>query len=89
MKLSIILAPYDSGRRHEGLGKGPDALMSGGLVEMLTLNGHDVEVDEIGKIKGLDDREIATGFAVCKAVRPRSAKAARTGASRWCWPATA
>ena len=68
MKLSIILAPYDSGRRDEGFGKGPDALISGGLVETLTMNGHDVEVEEIGKIKGLDDREIATGFAVCKAV---------------------
>ena len=68
MKLSIILAPYDSGRRDEGFGKGPDALISGGLVETLTMNGHDVEVEEIGKIKGLEDREIATGFAVCKAV---------------------
>jgi len=68
VKLSIILAPYDSGRRDEGFGKGPDALISGGLVETLTMNGHDVEVEEIGKIKGLDDREIATGFAVCKAV---------------------
>jgi arginase len=64
----MILAPYDSGRRHEGFGKGPDALLAGGLVETLTLSGHDVEVDEIGKIKGLDDREIATGFAVCSAV---------------------
>jgi arginase len=68
VKLSIIMAPYDSGRRHEGFGKGPDALLAGGLVEMLTLHGHDVEVEEISKIKGLDDREIATGFAVCKAV---------------------
>ncbi|WP_353643953.1 arginase family protein [Mesorhizobium sp. WSM2239] len=68
MKLSIIVAPYDSGRRHEGLGKGPDALLSGGLVEMLTLSGHDVTVEEIDEIKDLDDREIATGFAVCKAV---------------------
>lgn len=64
----MILAPYDSGRRHEGFGKGPDALLAGGLVETLTLSGHEVEVDEIDKIKGLDDREIATGFAVCKAV---------------------
>lgn len=68
MKLSLIVAPYDSGRRHEGFGKGPDALLHGGLVEMLALSGHDVTVDEIAKIKGLDDREIATGFAVCKAV---------------------
>jgi arginase len=68
LKLTLILAPYDSGRRHEGFGKGPDALLSAGLVELLTLSGHDVEVEEVGKIKGLDDREIATGFAVCKAV---------------------
>ena len=74
MKLSLIVAPYDSGRRHEGFGKGPDALLSGGLVEMLTMNGHDIEVEEIGKIKGLDDREIATGFAVCKAVAEKVAE---------------
>ena len=79
VKLSIIVAPYDSGRRHEGLGKGPDALLSGGLVEMLTLNGHDVEVDEIGKIKGLDDREIATGFAVCKAVSAKVSESREDG----------
>ena len=74
MKLTLIVAPYDSGRRHEGFGKGPDALLSGGLVEMLTMNGHDIEVEEIGKIKGLDDREIATGFAVCKAVAEKVAE---------------
>lgn len=68
MKLSLIVAPYDSGRRHEGFGQGPDALLTGGLVETLTLEGHDVAVDEIDEIKGLDEREIATGFAVCKAV---------------------
>ena len=79
MKLSIIVAPYDSGRRHEGFGQGPDALLSGGLVEMLTLNGHDVTVDEIGKIKGLDDREIATGFAVCKAVAEKVAESQAHG----------
>ena len=79
MKLSIIVAPYDSGRRHEGFGQGPDALLSGGLVEMLTLNGHDVTVDEIGKIKGLDDREIATGFAVCKAVAEKVAESEAHG----------
>ena len=79
MKLSIILAPYDSGRRDEGFGKGPDALISGGLVETLTLNGHDVDVEEIGKIKGLDDREIATGFAVCKAVAKKVGESREDG----------
>lgn len=75
MKLSLIAAPYDSGRRDEGFGKGPDALISGGLAETLTLDGHDVEVVEIGKIKGFDHREIATGFAVCRAVAEKVADA--------------
>jgi arginase len=79
LKLSLIVAPYDSGRLHEGFGKGPDALLSGGLVEMLTLSGHDVEVEEIGKIKGLDDREIATGFAVCRAVAEKVTESRAAG----------
>lgn len=79
MKLSIILAPYDSGRRHEGFGKGPDALLTGGLAEMLTLSGHDVAVEEIDKIKGLDDREIATGFAVCREVAQKVAESRAAG----------
>ena len=81
MKLSIILAPYDSGRRRfRRLRQGPGrADLAGGLVETLTLNGHDVEVEEIGKIKGLDDREIATGFAVCKAVAKKVGESREEG----------
>ena len=36
MKLTIVLAPYDSGLYHVGFGQGPDALIAGGLVEALT-----------------------------------------------------
>ena len=68
MKLSIILAPYDSGYLHGGFGLGPEAIISGGLVEALSLNGHDVVVDEIGEVGNEQRREIATGFAVCRAV---------------------
>lgn len=68
MKLSIILAPYDSGYLHGGFGLGPEAIISGGLVEALSLNGHDVAVAEIGEVGNEQRREIATGFAVCKAV---------------------
>lgn len=68
MKLSIVLAPYDSGYLHSGFGQGPDALVSGGLVEALTLAGHDVTVEEIGKVGDEQGREISTGFAVCRAV---------------------
>ncbi|RUW31858.1 MULTISPECIES: arginase family protein [unclassified Mesorhizobium] len=69
MNISIILASYDSGHYHGGCGQGPDALISGGLAEALKLAGHDVEVQEIGQlVEDEQEREIATGFAVCNAV---------------------
>lgn len=68
MKLSIILAPYDSGLYHAGFGQGPDAIIAGGLVDALTLRGHDVLVEDIGAVGDAQKREIATGFAVCRAV---------------------
>jgi len=79
VKLTLIVAPYDSGQRHEGFGKGPDALLTGGLVDTLTLEGHDVTVEEIDKIEGLGDREIATGFAVCKSVARKVVKSREQG----------
>ena len=68
MKLSIILAPYDSGLYHAGCGQGPDAIIAGGLVDELTLRGHAVVVEDIGEVGDAQKREIATGFAVCRAV---------------------
>ena len=68
MKLTIVLAPYDRGLYHVGFGQGPDALIAGGLVEALTLAGHDVEVEDIDKVGPEPGREIATGFAVCNTV---------------------
>lgn len=68
MKLSIILASYDSGHYHGGMGQGPDALISGGLVDALIMAGHDVAVEDIGRVGDDQEREIVTGFAVCNAV---------------------
>ncbi|MDX8500985.1 arginase family protein [Mesorhizobium sp. VK4C] len=69
MNISIILASYDSGHYHGGCGQGPDALIAGGLAEALKLAGHDVAVHDIGKVsEDEQEREIATGFAVCNAV---------------------
>lgn len=67
MKLSVILAPYDSGLYHAGCGQGPDAIIAGGLVDELAFRGHDVVVEDIG-VGDAQKREIATGFAVCRAV---------------------
>lgn len=68
MKLAIVLAPYDSCRDHAGCGQGPDAIITGGLVDELALHGHEAEVVEIDEIADEDLREISTGFAVCRAV---------------------
>lgn len=68
MKIAIILASYDSGHYHGGMGQGPDALIAGGLVDALTIAGHDVAVEDIGRVGAEQEREIATGFAVCNAV---------------------
>ncbi|KQZ15292.1 arginase [Mesorhizobium sp. Root554] len=67
MKVTFIVAPYDSGQVYAGFGQGPEALIAGGLVEELTLNGHDIEVRDIGEV-GDAPREISTGFAVCAVV---------------------
>lgn len=79
MKVSIILASYDSGHYHGGMGQGPDALISGGLVEALTMAGHDVAVEDIGRVGDGQEREIATGFAVCNAVATEVRLARDTG----------
>jgi arginase len=68
VKITIILASYDSGHYHGGMGQGPDALIAGGLVDALTMAGHDVAVEDIGRVGNDQEREIATGFAVCNAV---------------------
>jgi arginase len=79
MKLSLILAPYDSGYRNAGCGRGPEAIVAGGLAEELTLHGHDVVVADIGKVGDEPGREIATGFAVSAAVAAKVGQAVTSG----------
>lgn len=71
MKLTIVLASYDSGHHRSGCGLGPEALISAGLADHLRAHGHDVVVQDIGKAGDAQGREIATGFAVCAAVAAR------------------
>ena len=79
MKLSLILAPYDSGHHHAGCGQGPEAIVAGGLVEELTLHGHEVSVEDIGKVGDTPGREIATGFSVSEAVAGKVKEANAAG----------
>lgn len=68
MKVSLIQAPYDSGHFESGFGHGPETIIAAGLADELALHGHDVSVETIGKVGDEQEREIATGFAVCRAV---------------------
>ncbi|MFL6515617.1 MAG: arginase family protein [Chthoniobacterales bacterium] len=42
MKIEILLVPYDSGRRGERMGAGPEALVGAGLVQQLQRAGHEI-----------------------------------------------
>lgn len=50
MKLSVIVAPYDSGHYRTGIGLGPDAILEAGLLEALENIGHDVRAFDIGEV---------------------------------------
>ena len=68
MRPTIVLACYDSGHYRSSFGLGPDTLIAAGLADHLRAHGHDVLVEDIGKVGDAQEREIATGFAVCAAV---------------------
>src|SRR3954452_12224650 len=68
MRLTIVLASYDSGHHRSSFGLGPETLIASGLADHLGAHGHDVLVEDIGKVGDAQEREIATGFAVCRAV---------------------
>lgn len=79
MKVALILAPYDSGHYRSGWGLGPQVLVDGGLMRLLTEAGHDVAVKDIGSVGEGQAREIATGFAVCAAVAQAVREAREAG----------
>ena len=68
MRPTIVLACYDSGHYRSSFGLGPDTLIAAGLADHLRAHGHDVLVEDIGNVGDAQEREIATGFAVCAAV---------------------
>ena len=89
MKISIILASYDSGHYHGGMGQGPDAIVAGGLVDALTLAGHDVAVTDIGRV---GDEQSARSRPVLLCATPPLAKSASpstAAAFPSSWPAIA
>ena len=47
MRLTIVLASYDSGHHRSGFGLGPEALIAAGLADHLRAHGHDVRRSRI------------------------------------------
>jgi arginase len=79
MQVTVIRAAWDSGHYETGLGAGPDAILAGGLIAALTAAGHGAELVDIGRLEDSQPREIATGFAVCRAVALSAAEALAAG----------
>ena len=79
MDIHLLSVPYDTARRGERMGAGPEHLLRSGAVERLTAAGHRVRVEEVT----LDDRstpaEIATAFELQRNV----AAGVRRAAANW------
>lgn len=67
LPIQLLLVPYDTARRHWGMGAGPAHLVTHGLVEQLQAAGHDVAVSPIDA-PGDDVAEVRTAFALSAAI---------------------
>jgi arginase len=79
MNVDLLLVPYDSARRSERMGAGPDALVGAGLQTQLEQRGHHVRRAAIEPPAGSWRAEIRTAFELAAnlAAAVRAARAAR------------
>ncbi|MCA1559679.1 MAG: arginase family protein [Acidobacteria bacterium] len=61
MHIHVLSVPYDSGHARTRMGRGPDALLDGGLPEQLRAAGHSVEIAAV-ETHGSFLTEIAAAF---------------------------
>lgn len=78
VRVELILVPYDSGRRAERMGRGPERLAEAGLAEHLRALGHEVVTHRIETTLAFPT-EAAVAFDLARAIsaRVRVATAAR------------
>ena len=62
-RVHLFTVPYDSGHRAARLGRGPDALLAGGLREHLAQAGHTVHHTAI-ELDGEFPAEVGAAFAL-------------------------
>jgi len=80
MDLHLFTVPYDTARRGERMGAGPEHLLRSGAAERLRARGHRVRVDEIALPEGAFPAEISAAFALQRAVAAAVGRAVAGGA---------
>jgi arginase len=81
MKVQIIQIPYDSGHRNLRAGRGPEHVVSNGLVEALQQDGHEVAVETV-ESQATFRTEVQTQFELYRTLARRVVQARQAG----CFP---
>jgi arginase len=68
MRVQIIAVPYDSGRRGERMGAGPECLLDAGLERRLAAADHEVQVQIVAASSGSWPAEIGMAFELSRSV---------------------
>jgi arginase len=80
MRVEVIAVPYDSARRGERMGAGPEHLLRAGLTQRLTAAGHSVRVRVLEAPADSWRAEIRTAFDLARAVAAAAREALADGA---------
>jgi arginase len=80
MRVHLIAVPYDSGRRGERMGAGPEHLLESGLGSRLHEAGHEAQVRMVEAPADGWRAEIGTAFALARGVAAEVREAAAAGA---------
>jgi arginase len=79
MDVQIVSVPYDTARRGERMGAGPDHLLRSGVEQHLRADGHGVHVERVDLPADAFPAEIATAFVLQRRVAAVVGRADREG----------
>ena len=80
MRIAVLVVPYDSARRGERMGAGPEHLLRAGLAASLASAGHEVRVETVEAPADQWHAEIGTAFALARGVAQAVRRAVDSGA---------
>ncbi len=79
MRIRVLAVPYDSGRREERMGRGPEHILRHGLERALETHGHELHVEHLA-VEDPFPTEVGTTFALYRLLGARVASARAEGA---------